>query len=142
MAGRKNRTIRSFVLFPAAFVCVNVVNRLLATRFLAEIVFSQVSNPALSAAVSIMVRSFVFYLVPQFSLLPFTSTVEMLRIANRMLGYEAYRWRIASDSGLKICSSFSTLQGPAMTPSRAPPTERLPVQTSVRSGLTSRLATL
>ena len=52
-----------------------------------------------------MVRSFVFYLVPQFSLLPFTSAVEVLRIANRMLGYEAYRWRIASDTGARVCSS-------------------------------------
>ena len=52
-----------------------------------------------------MVRSFVFYLIPQFSLLPFTSAIESLRIANRLLGYEAYRWRIASDTGAKVISS-------------------------------------
>ncbi|AJY47162.1 GlxA family transcriptional regulator [Martelella endophytica] len=52
-----------------------------------------------------MVRSFVFYLIPQFSLLPFSGAIETLRIANRMLGYEAFRWRIASDLGGKVYSS-------------------------------------
>lgn len=35
-------------------------------------------------------RSLVFFLVPNFSMLPFSAAIETLRIANRMLGYEAY----------------------------------------------------
>ena len=34
-------------------------------------------------------RSLVFFLVPNFSMLPFSAAIETLRIANRMLGYEA-----------------------------------------------------
>ncbi|TPW33573.1 GlxA family transcriptional regulator [Martelella alba] len=50
-------------------------------------------------------RSFVFYLIPNFSLLPFTAAVDALRIANRMLGYQAFSWRIASDDGDRVTSS-------------------------------------
>lgn len=50
-------------------------------------------------------RSLVFFLVPQFTLLPFAGAVETLRIANRMLGYEAYEWRIASADGERVTSS-------------------------------------
>ena len=41
-------------------------------------------------------RSFVFYLVPDFSLIAFATAIEPLRLANRILGYEAYRWRVSS----------------------------------------------
>jgi len=41
-----------------------------------------------------------------------------------------------------ICSSLSTLHGPAMTPTIPAPTDRLPATTRVGSGFTSRLATL
>lgn len=50
-------------------------------------------------------RSLVFFLVPRFTLLAFAAAVETLRIANRMLGYEAYLWRLASDDGQKVFSS-------------------------------------
>lgn len=50
-------------------------------------------------------RSIVFFMVPQFTMLPFTAAVETLRIANRMLGYDAYEWRLASIDGLKVTSS-------------------------------------
>ncbi len=45
-------------------------------------------------------RAIVFFLVPNFTMLPFSAAVETLRIANRMLGYEAYQWppRTASRS--------------------------------------------
>ena len=36
-------------------------------------------------------RSFVFFLVPDFTMVAFATALEPLRIANRMLGYEAYR---------------------------------------------------
>ncbi|ATN34462.1 AraC family transcriptional regulator [Rhizobium sp. ACO-34A] len=50
-------------------------------------------------------RSLVFFLVPHFTLLPFAGAIETLRIANRMLGYSAYEWRLASVDGQKVHSS-------------------------------------
>jgi hypothetical protein len=50
-------------------------------------------------------RSLVFFLVPNFSMLPFSAAIETLRIANRMLGYEAYTWRLASTDGQQVLSS-------------------------------------
>src|ERR1700749_2353031 len=50
-------------------------------------------------------RSLVFFLVPNFTMLPFSAAVETLRIANRMLGYEAYQWRLATADGQKVYSS-------------------------------------
>ena len=50
-------------------------------------------------------RSIVFFLIPQFTMLPFAAAVETLRIANRMLGYQAYEWRLASLDGQKVMSS-------------------------------------
>ncbi|WP_178126726.1 GlxA family transcriptional regulator [Agrobacterium rubi] len=44
-------------------------------------------------------------MVPEFTMLPFTAAVETLRIANRMLGYAAYEWRLASSDGQKVASS-------------------------------------
>ncbi|MFC3071970.1 GlxA family transcriptional regulator [Shinella pollutisoli] len=50
-------------------------------------------------------RSLVFFLVPNFSMLPFSAAIETLRIANRMLGYEAYSWRLASTDGQQVLAS-------------------------------------
>ncbi|MGR6430460.1 GlxA family transcriptional regulator [Rhizobium sp. PAMB 3174] len=50
-------------------------------------------------------RSIVFFLVPNFSMLPFTAAIEALRIANRMLGYNAYKWRMVSTDGKPVFSS-------------------------------------
>ena len=50
-------------------------------------------------------RSLVFFLVPHFTMLPFSAAIETLRIANRMLGYSAYTWRLASADGEKVYSS-------------------------------------
>ena len=41
-------------------------------------------------------RSLVFFLVPDFTMVAFATALEPIRIANRMLGYEAYKWRLAS----------------------------------------------
>ena len=38
-------------------------------------------------------RSIVFFLVPDFTMIAFATALEPLRSANRMLGYEGYRWR-------------------------------------------------
>lgn len=48
---------------------------------------------------------FVFVLLPNFSLMAFTSAVEPLRIANRMSGEALYNWRIASPDGVSVLCS-------------------------------------
>lgn len=41
----------------------------------------------------------VFFLVPRFSMIAFASAIEPLRLANRALGQDAYRWRLLSTDG-------------------------------------------
>ncbi len=50
-------------------------------------------------------RSIVFFLVPDFTMVAFATAIEPLRIANRMLGFEAYRWRLASADGRPVRAS-------------------------------------
>ena len=50
-------------------------------------------------------RSFVFFLTPNFSMIAFATAIEPLRIANRMLGYDAYHWRLASTDGKPVVAS-------------------------------------
>jgi transcriptional regulator GlxA family with amidase domain len=50
-------------------------------------------------------RLVVFFLVPEFSMIAFATAIEPLRLANRMLGYEAYRWRLASTDGREVAAS-------------------------------------
>ena len=47
----------------------------------------------------------VFYLVDDFSMFAFTMAIEPLRLANLMLGYEYYTWRIISRTGDSIIAS-------------------------------------
>ncbi len=50
-------------------------------------------------------RSIVFFLVPDFTMVAFATALEPLRSANRMLGFEAYRWRLASIDGHAVRAS-------------------------------------
>ncbi len=50
-------------------------------------------------------RSFVFFLVPDFTMIAFATALEPLRSANRMLGYDAYKWRLASMDGRPVKAS-------------------------------------
>lgn len=50
-------------------------------------------------------REFVFYLLPEFTLLAFASAVEALRLANAILGYDAYAWRLVSGNGISAEAS-------------------------------------
>ncbi|MGI9400242.1 MAG: GlxA family transcriptional regulator [Rhizobiaceae bacterium] len=50
-------------------------------------------------------RLIVFYLLPEFSMIAFSSAIEPLRLANRMTGKEVYQWRIASKDGEPVCAS-------------------------------------
>ncbi len=53
-------------------------------------------------------RRFVFVLLDQFTLLSFAGAVDALRLANRALGYPAYSWLIAGESGDWATSSNGT----------------------------------
>lgn len=50
-------------------------------------------------------RSFVFFLVPDFSMIAFATAIEVLRLANRMLGYDSYTWRLSSTDGQAVNAS-------------------------------------
>lgn len=54
------------------------------------------------------VSNVVFFLVPEFTMIAFASAVEVLRLANRSLGYEAYRWRLSSEKGGTAIASGNT----------------------------------
>jgi len=47
-----------------------------------------------------------FYLVPQFTMLAFSSAVEVLRMANKLSGRTLYSWTLSSSDGLPVnCSN-------------------------------------
>lgn len=50
-------------------------------------------------------RSFVFFIVPNFSMIAFATAIEALRLANRMVGYNSYSWRLASRDGAPVRAS-------------------------------------
>ncbi len=50
-------------------------------------------------------RSIVFFLIPDFTMIAFATAIEPLRAANRMLGYDAYQWRLASLDGKPVKAS-------------------------------------
>ena len=60
-------------------------------------------------------QQIAFLLVPNFSMIAFTSAVEPLRLANRVAGRELYRWHLFSPDGAPISAS----NGIQLTPSGA-----------------------
>jgi len=56
-------------------------------------------------------RSFVFYLLPEFTMLAFTCAIEALRLANHVLKKQAYDWRIALDSQDNVRASCGVYLG-------------------------------
>ena len=50
-------------------------------------------------------RSIVFYLVPNFSMIAFSTAIEPLRLANRLLENPGYSWRLASADGEEVTAS-------------------------------------
>ena len=54
-------------------------------------------------------KTFVFYLVPEFTLLAFSSAIEALRLANQAVGYEHYSWRLLSADGGPVAASNGVL---------------------------------
>ena len=61
-------------------------------------------------------RSLVFFLVPDFTMIAFATALDPLRSANRMLGYEAYRWRLTTMFGCELAISIATLLPGAIIP--------------------------
>ncbi|MBS0254701.1 MAG: GlxA family transcriptional regulator [Proteobacteria bacterium] len=61
-------------------------------------------------------RRFTFLLMPEFSMIAFTSAIEPLRVANRMSGQLLYHWRTASLTGAAVTASNGVavqVDGPA-----------------------------
>lgn len=50
-------------------------------------------------------RSIVFYLVPNFSMIAFSTAIEPLRLANRLQKTPSYSWRLASADGQSVTAS-------------------------------------
>jgi len=50
-------------------------------------------------------RSFVFYLLPEFTMLAFSCAIEALRLANHVLGWQAYVWRLVGDEAGNVQAS-------------------------------------
>ena len=50
-------------------------------------------------------RNFVFFLLPEFSMMAFTTAVDLLRIANRATGVEMYSWTLVSRDGQPVAAS-------------------------------------
>jgi transcriptional regulator GlxA family with amidase domain len=68
------------------------------------------SNPRMATKIETEAKPkrYVFVLLEDFTLLSFASALESLRIANRMLGHEAYQWRIIGEGGEEVrCSAGS-----------------------------------
>ncbi len=51
-------------------------------------------------------RRFIFLLLDRFTMLAFAGAIEPLRIANYLLGREAYQWKLAGEGGIEaVCSN-------------------------------------
>ncbi|MCP5087114.1 MAG: GlxA family transcriptional regulator [Rhodobacteraceae bacterium] len=54
---------------------------------------------------AVSTRRYCFLLLPEFTLLAFTSAVEPLRIANQLSQKALYQWQVFSEDGNPVCSS-------------------------------------
>lgn len=54
---------------------------------------------------AVTTETILFLLVPDFSMIAFTSAIEPLRIANRLAGKPLYRWVLASRDGQPVAAS-------------------------------------
>ncbi len=56
-------------------------------------------------------RRFVFLLLDRFTMLSFAGAIEPLRIANRVIGHEAYTWVLAGENGVETtCSNGASFK--------------------------------
>src|SRR5690349_25119743 len=63
-------------------------------------------------------RVFTFLLVPGLSMMSLASAIEPLRSLNRLLGRDAYHWRLASLDGKPLAAS-NDIPLPALKPDAA-----------------------
>jgi AraC family transcriptional regulator, glycine betaine-responsive activator len=61
--------------------------------------------PPLPAANDDAAETILFLLIPDFSMIAFTSAIEPLRIANRLSGRRLYAWRLLSRDGAPVAAS-------------------------------------
>src|SRR5215510_1988454 len=69
-------------------------------------------RPMFGAPPKELPQKLAFLLVPNFSMIAFTSAVEPLRLANRASGQELYSWHLFSGDGRPVTAS----NGIAVTP--------------------------
>ena len=67
------------------------------------------AGAGVSAAPTTAPETIGFLIVPKFSMMAFTSTIEPLRMANRMSGRELYRWQLYTVDGKPIRASNGIL---------------------------------
>lgn len=72
------------------------------------------SSPAVSKRTTGAGRRFVFVLLEGFTLLSFAGAVDALRLANRQLGRDAYRWVTVSEDGGPVRASAGIVFHPDM----------------------------
>lgn len=73
------------------------------------VAMAHLNGRAMGAAVG--TQTFLFLLVPEFSLMPFTCAIEPLRIANRLSGRALYRVQTVAKDGLPVRSSCGVAVG-------------------------------
>ncbi|MER8835722.1 hypothetical protein [Mesorhizobium sp. M0909] len=69
-------------------------------------------------------RDVVFYLVPDFDILSFGGALEVFRLTNLVLGYQAYSWRLLSADGSDVGASCG-LDIRSFPPSLMPQNDRM-----------------
>ncbi|MFZ1430795.1 MAG: GlxA family transcriptional regulator [Geminicoccaceae bacterium] len=89
-------------------------------------------------SVNVATETILFLLIPDFSLIAFTSAIEPLRIANRLAGKPLYHWTLVSrDGGPVAASSGVVLQADAGIAAQEPTAGRLPPAIVLCGGLGS-----
>lgn len=92
----------------------------------------------LASAVSPTTETILFLLIPDFSLIAFTSAIEPLRIANRLSGKRLYDWPLVSRDGAPVrASSGVVVEVDAETAAFEPTAGRLPPAIVLCGGLGS-----
>jgi len=62
-------------------------------------------RPRMQTDQDVSTRNFVFLLLQNFSMMPFTAALEPLRLANRETGKDLYRWTLVSEGGQPATAS-------------------------------------
>ena len=89
-------------------------------------------------SVNVAPETILFLLIPDFSLIAFTSAIEPLRIANRLAGKQLYHWTLVSREGSPVAASSGVvLQADAAIGGMEPTAGRIPPAIVLCGGLGS-----